>query len=39
MFTAGHFPKLISNVLFTPENLLYFLGFAEDPRFCAGKLP
>lgn len=25
MFSAGHFPKLTSNVLFTPENLLYFL--------------
>lgn len=24
MFSAGHFPKLTSNVLFTPENLLYF---------------
>lgn len=24
MFSAGHFPKLISDVLFTPENLLYF---------------
>lgn len=37
MFSAGHFPKLTSNVLFhTREPALF--SRAEDPN-CAGKLP